>query len=60
MYEATMLDEGRKHKKQNMTGVLFCKFSLSKMASVKTNKNKNQTPLLKTNFVFRPGKIPSL
>ena len=28
----------------------FCKSSLSKMASVKTNKNKNWTPLLKTNF----------
>ena len=32
------------------TDVLFCKSSLSKMASVKTNKNKNWTPLLKTNF----------
>ena len=30
--------------------VPFCKSILSKMASVKTNKNKNRTPLLKTNF----------
>ena len=32
------------------TNVLFCKSSLSKMASIKTNKNKNQTSLMKTNF----------
>ena len=32
------------------TNVLFCKSSLSKMASVKTNKNKKWTPLPKTNF----------
>ena len=32
------------------TNVLFCKSSLSKMASVRTNKNKNLTPLLKANF----------
>ena len=32
--------------------VLFCKSSWSKMASVKTNKNKNRTPLLKTNFLW--------
>ena len=31
--------------------VLFCKSSLSKMASVKTNKIKNQTELWKTNFL---------
>ena len=31
--------------------VLFCKSSLSKMASVKTNKIKNQTALWKTNFL---------
>ena len=30
--------------------VLFYKSSLSKMASVKTNKSKNRTSLLKTNF----------
>ena len=30
--------------------VLFCKSRLSKMASIKTNKNKKRTPLLKTNF----------
>ena len=34
----------------NFYGVLFCKFKLNKMASIKTNKNKNLTPLLKTNF----------
>ena len=46
-----MPDEGRKqNKKQNLTGVLFYKFWLSKMVSVKTNKNKNWTPLLRTNF----------
>ena len=32
------------------SGVLFCKSRLSKMASIKTNKNKKRTPLLKTNF----------
>ena len=32
------------------TAVLFCKSSISKMVSVKTNKDKNRTPLLKTNF----------
>ena len=31
--------------------VLFCKSSLSKMASVKTNKIKKRTPLPKTNFL---------
>ena len=29
----------------------FCKSSLSKMASVKTNKTKNRTALYKTNFL---------
>ena len=29
---------------------LFCESSLCEMVSVKTNKNKNLTPLLKTNF----------
>ena len=33
-------------------GVLFCKSRLSKMVSVKTNKNKNLTPLLKTNITI--------
>ena len=32
------------------TNVIFCKTGLSKMASVKTNKNKNRTRLLKTSF----------
>ena len=32
------------------SGVLFCKSRLSKMASIKTNKNKKRTALLKTNF----------
>ena len=31
--------------------VLFCKFSLSKMASIKTNKIKNRTALSSTNFL---------
>ncbi len=31
--------------------VLFCKFTLSKMTSTKTNKNKKWTPLPKTNFL---------
>ena len=40
-----------KHEKNwQVPDVVFCKSSLSKMASVKTNKIKNQTPLLKTNF----------
>ena len=32
------------------TDVLFCESSLSKMVSIKANKIKNWTPLLKTNF----------
>ena len=38
------------HLEVAQNDVLFCKSSLSKMVSVKTNKNKNWTPLLKTNF----------
>ena len=32
--------------------VLFCKSSLSKVASIKTNKIKKRTPLLITNFLW--------
>ena len=40
-----------KHEKnRQVPNVLFSKSSLSKMANIKTNKNKNRTPLLKTNF----------
>ena len=37
-------------EKRNFYDVFFCKFKLSEMASIKTNKNKNRIPLLKTNF----------
>ena len=39
------------HLEDVKTDVLLCKSSLSKMASVKTNKIKNQTSLWKTNFL---------
>ena len=50
IYGAKMLDESEENPKKILYDVLFCKSRLSKIASTKTNKIKQRTPLLKTNF----------
>ena len=51
IYDAFLLDKQLSIWRIVQTDVLFCKSILSKMASVKTYKIKNQTALWKTNFL---------